>query len=320
MWTWVSGSNTGGAASVYGTKGVSAPTNVPGARQGSHAYKDAAGNLWLLGGYDQTGAMINDLWRYVPDAACGGCSGPPVINFTASDRHICPGECISFTNFTSGATSYQWSFPGASPSTSTDANPTFICYNTPGLYSVTLIASNSLYSDTITLNNLIQVYPQPILPVITQIGDTLFSSGGYATYQWFDVSDTIPGATNYFYVATHSGNYNLVVTDDNGCAVGVGILNVIAGVKEFTVDGLQLTVYPNPNDGSFSIALSGKEKMNAVVQLIDDIGQIVFEKNVLVNVGENKIDIGTGNISKGIYLLQIKSGKEIVSRKMVVVR
>jgi Divergent InlB B-repeat domain len=48
-WTWVSGSNTIDAQGVYGTKGVAAATNVPGARSNEISWTDASGNLWLFG-------------------------------------------------------------------------------------------------------------------------------------------------------------------------------------------------------------------------------------------------------------------------------
>jgi N-acetylneuraminic acid mutarotase len=70
-WTWVGGSNTPGAAGVYGTRGVAAATNMPGSREVNNVvWKDAAGNIWLFGGdgSDSTGAYtrMNDLWEYSP--------------------------------------------------------------------------------------------------------------------------------------------------------------------------------------------------------------------------------------------------------------
>ena len=50
-WTWVSGSSAAGQYGTYGTKGVAAPGNVPGAREGSVSWTDASGNLWLFGGH-----------------------------------------------------------------------------------------------------------------------------------------------------------------------------------------------------------------------------------------------------------------------------
>lgn len=67
-WTWMSGSDTVDQAGSYGVQAVPDPANVPGARDGSIAWTDSAGNLWLFGGwgYDSAGnsGNLNDLWRY----------------------------------------------------------------------------------------------------------------------------------------------------------------------------------------------------------------------------------------------------------------
>ena len=67
-WTWVSGSNTVDQTGNYGTKGVPAASNVPGARYGAVSWRDSSDNLWLFGGagYDSTGTFgdLNDLWKF----------------------------------------------------------------------------------------------------------------------------------------------------------------------------------------------------------------------------------------------------------------
>lgn len=72
-WTWVGGSATANARGVYGTQGVAAATNMPGARDDEAYWTDASGNLWLFGGYgyDSAGALgeLNDVWKYSPAAA-----------------------------------------------------------------------------------------------------------------------------------------------------------------------------------------------------------------------------------------------------------
>jgi N-acetylneuraminic acid mutarotase len=82
-WAWISGSSTFpacasstsscGQPGVYGTKGVAAPGNVPGARGQSIGWTDSSGNLWLFGGsgYDSTdtGGLLDDLWEFNPSNA-----------------------------------------------------------------------------------------------------------------------------------------------------------------------------------------------------------------------------------------------------------
>lgn len=69
-WTWMNGDNTTVSSGVYGTKGVAAATNKPGARDAGVSWKDQSGNLWLFGGIGipENGnyGYLNDLWKYNP--------------------------------------------------------------------------------------------------------------------------------------------------------------------------------------------------------------------------------------------------------------
>ena len=53
LWTWENGPNQVAEQpiyGIYGTRGVAAATNMPGARYGSVTWRDGSGNLWLFGG------------------------------------------------------------------------------------------------------------------------------------------------------------------------------------------------------------------------------------------------------------------------------
>jgi len=67
-WTWESGSELVNQSGVYGTQGVAAPGNVPGARFGNVSWRDRTGNLWLFGGTgfasSAVSGTLNDLWKY----------------------------------------------------------------------------------------------------------------------------------------------------------------------------------------------------------------------------------------------------------------
>jgi hypothetical protein len=63
QWTWVDGSSSSGAASVYGTEGTASTSNTPGFREAPVTWSDNSGNFWFFGGNDH-----NDLWEYAPAA------------------------------------------------------------------------------------------------------------------------------------------------------------------------------------------------------------------------------------------------------------
>ncbi|MBR4392373.1 MAG: PKD domain-containing protein, partial [Bacteroidales bacterium] len=80
-------------------------------------------------------------------------------DFTASTTNASLGQSISFTDASDGmVSSWSWTFEGATPSTSTEQNPTGITYNTPGDYDVTLTVTGPTgHTDTKTKENYIHV-------------------------------------------------------------------------------------------------------------------------------------------------------------------
>jgi N-acetylneuraminic acid mutarotase len=67
-WAWMGGSNISGAYGVYGTQGVAATSNIPGARYIAVSWVDSFDNFWVFGGSGNaaSGASgnLNDLWKY----------------------------------------------------------------------------------------------------------------------------------------------------------------------------------------------------------------------------------------------------------------
>jgi PKD repeat protein len=116
----------------------------------------------------------------------------PVASFTSSATTICSGNSVNFTNTSTDATSYSWSFPGGTPSSSTEMNP-IVTYSTPGSYDVTLVATNSAGSDTETMTAYITVNGPPAAPGSITGLNTVCANQTGVTYSIPSVS----GATSY---------------------------------------------------------------------------------------------------------------------------
>ncbi|MDP4266594.1 MAG: C10 family peptidase, partial [Bacteroidota bacterium] len=97
----------------------------------------------------------------------------PVSNFKSDINSITSGNSVHFFDVSSSApTSWNWYFPGGSPAYSNQQNPV-IKYNTPGIYPVSLIASNSKGAGINTVKNgYISVYKQPNNTCIVTTVDT----------------------------------------------------------------------------------------------------------------------------------------------------
>lgn len=80
-------------------------------------------------------------------------SSAPIALIGIKKDTIQIGESVDFMNKTigDGITGYEWTFDGAETTSSTNEYPTGIQYNTPGVYTVTLTATNGAGSNTQTI-------------------------------------------------------------------------------------------------------------------------------------------------------------------------
>ncbi|MFO0320090.1 MAG: kelch repeat-containing protein, partial [Neisseriaceae bacterium] len=119
QWTWMSGSRFLGQQGVYGTKGLSAESNVPGARFGAVSWRDNSGNLWLFGG-SNGGSSFNDLWKYsVSQNRWVWVSGSNMINQPGiyDDMRVTsplnvPGARYGASSWVDESTGVLWLFGG----------------------------------------------------------------------------------------------------------------------------------------------------------------------------------------------------------------
>jgi len=102
---------------------------------------------------------------------------PVNANFVASNTLPCTGTGVNFSDASAGnPTSWQWSFSGGSPASSTQQNPQGIIYNTPGMYDVTLTVSDGTTTSTLTRQAYIQAFGNPDAPS-QPTGDSAFCRG-----------------------------------------------------------------------------------------------------------------------------------------------
>ncbi|MCX6275183.1 MAG: SBBP repeat-containing protein, partial [Bacteroidetes bacterium] len=250
--------------------------------QNSGAYgngisKDNNGSYYIAGYYKSPPVFGSDTLGFAGGedilvAKLGGIQA--LAAFATSDATVCPGTCINFSNLSLNATSYQWNFPGGIPSSGTAPNPSNICYNSPGNYDVTLIASNANSSDTLLFTNYISVYPFPPAQAILQSGDTLFANQGAIAYQWYYNTNIIPGATLYYYVAPLNGDYNVVAVDENGCEVEAAIFDVLAEIQ-LAVGNKPLAIYPNPVESKLTIEI--RQDTITAIKIFNLIGEKIIE-------------------------------------------
>ena len=129
LWTWMGGASTAQALGSYGSVGLPASTNAPGARAFSTTWRDAGGNLWMFGGFglDAYGvaAPLNDLWEYsVATSTWIWVSGSSSANAAGvySGTGIAPGARYGAAGWTDSS-GRQWFFGGSALGTAPSTGP-----------------------------------------------------------------------------------------------------------------------------------------------------------------------------------------------------
>ncbi|MFH1321828.1 MAG: PKD domain-containing protein, partial [Bacteroidota bacterium] len=174
----------------------------------------------------------------------------PSINFFADTTEITlPDTVINFTDATPGALSWNWSFPGGAPSTSTSQTPT-VYYNTAGSYDITLtIIDINGCSATVTYTSYIIVSDPPPAPPIANFTSDITSGCELLTVNFSDASANIPTSWLWTFqggdiTSSTSPNPTVVYSTPGTYAVTLTATNLL-GSDSITQTNY-ITVYPIP--------------------------------------------------------------------------
>ncbi len=120
----------------------------------------------------------------------------PVADLSASATLITEGCSISFTDLSvCNVDSWEWTFIGGNPSTSTDQNPQGITYENEGSYTVSLKVTNAWGNDTKVYQNLITVSTSALPAANFTASDSIVCTGEVVTF--IDLSEICPTAWNW---------------------------------------------------------------------------------------------------------------------------
>lgn len=152
-----------------------------------------------------------------------------------------------------------------------------------------------------------------------QFGDSITGGGsGPFTYTW-NFGDGSPLAytsdpSHVFPVGSDNTNYHvtLIVTDPCGSDTLTEVVTPLTGME-----GLELSqhvsVYPNPNQGSFTIAVDGISSTTLNTEVTDMLGRSMYKQAILT--GENKFDL---SLTSGVYMVKVSDGNASTVKMMTI--
>lgn len=238
----------------------------------------------------------------------------PTAGFSAENVQGCAPRTVQFSNQSSGSyTSLLWLFPGGTPLSSTEENPT-VTYNQPGVYDVTLIALGTSVNDTFTLQTLVAILPQPIPDFsFTVAGNQVIFNNlsvNATAYNWDFGDGNSSTAPNPQHTFANNGTYSVTLNAQNaycGNAISQTILIGINGVQDRDTTG-KVFVFPNPTNNVVFIKTNDNQTLvEFELQTIQGISPMrgIVQPGSSVNLEE---------LPPGAYYLKIRQGnaKQII--------
>jgi hypothetical protein len=249
-----------------------------------------------------------------------------VVSSIISPAVVCGGGyTVNFQNGSIGGTSYHWDF-GVTSLTNDTSNLVSPSYTYPdtGTYLVTLItySDSSGCNDTSTQTIRVTNFSLPTVTLNLNPDSVCINMPPYALIGGSPVGGTFFGSGvaggNFDASIAGSGidTIKYVYTDVNGCtdsAKEAIIVNPCTGLEQIINDD-GVIIYPSPFNNSITITLSNSNHNELMsVSLNDILGQELYYNQF----SSNKMVIDTKLLQKGIYFLQLKTDKGIITKKIL---
>lgn len=283
-------------------------------------------NITLTGGgastYTWTGGVTNGT-PFAPTStnsytvngtAANSCTGTAVVSVTVSttptvgatpaSTTVCNGSNVTFNG--SGASTYAWT------GGITDATP--FAATSSGNYTVTGTAANGCTATAVaslSVNALPNVSANASSTLVCTGASLTLTGGGASTYTWSNgVSDGVAFAPSTSNVYTVSG------TNSNGCVNTATVsitVSTCTGIDKVAGNASYLNVYPNPNNGEFTVYTSGANA-GVSIEIYNSVGQLVYSE--LIVSDKQTLNL---NIASGIYFAKLKDNNHVLAVQKVLV-
>lgn len=225
------------------------------------------------------------------------------------DSSLCQGDAMTL-DAGAGVGQYFWT-PGGETTPS-------VVVSSAGTYAVVLTDTNGCVG--IIEGVVVTVDPLPAPAIITKEDQEVeLMSTPEAHYQWYLDGQLLPGATNQIVVPTESGNYQVMLTDTNGCSM-------LSGIFHLDLDIYDAEMYQgiSPNGDGVNDRLTIPEieyYPDNHLQIFNRWGSGVFARKGYKNEFEGRDDQGK-NLPDGTYyyVLDLGNGSKPIKGYFVINR
>ncbi|MFC2152397.1 trypsin-like peptidase domain-containing protein, partial [Bacteroidota bacterium] len=239
-------------------------------------------------------------------------------DFNVNVDTICVYDSIEFSTTVSITNDIFWNFGNtAIPQIASGVGPHWVKYDSPGIKPVQLIVNDTYIKNDY---DVAVVYNMPGVPSLTNIGNELISSSEVGN-QWYFNGIPIEGATKNTFIIEEDGNYYVEVTNSFKCtSVSESKYMVVSDIEtEEKIKDIQneIIVYPNPNNGNFTLEIGSTLVEDQLKYKIIDITGKVIQYDV-IEKGKEIQQIEILNSIEGIYIIQIITNNNFYTTKIII--
>jgi|GEM_PF-4499707 len=141
------------------------------------------------------------------------------------------------------------------------------------------------------------------------------------TAEWYFDSTLVAGQSTGFLPNLGNGTYYAYVypTGFHQCGFTSNLYTLnLAGINEAPSDVTNLSVYPNPNNGTFTVNVNILTPGNVSIKLTDMLGRNVYEKTLSNQTGEIRDNINVSDLAKNVYTLEVTTEKGRATKRVVI--
>lgn len=138
------------------------------------------------------------------------------------------------------------------------------------------------------------------------------------TYAWDFGDGNSDTQQNPSHTYTTPGSYVVTLMITNECGTdsitqSVTVVNITSGIDAQSVD-----VYPNPNNGRFTVAFASYDFSDVTVEIFNLHGQQVHQQVFEQVNGSVKEQMSVENVSSGVYFIRFTSETTVVNRRITI--
>jgi hypothetical protein len=221
------------------------------------------------------------------------------------------------------ATGYVWTIPlGANIVSGDNTNSITVDYGSNAASgNVTVYGTNASGNGPVSSPVVVTLYQKPAPSIITvdAASGIILSSNSITGNQWYDDNGLIAGETYQLHIATHNGNYYVIITGT--CTSVKSNTIAVTRVSINATDKQKFGVYPNPSNGGFWVEYKSSENEKLkMVQVLDLLGKPVYELLQATPTSDYKDWVNIKNHPVGIYILVLTTESRKLSRRIVITR